>query len=215
MNELVEKYIGSDNVRVIIEAGACDCTDSIRLANQYPNAHVYTFECNPMQLPICRKAVEGNERITLTEKGLSDKEGDVTFYPINVHKTVTTHSNGNPGASSMFKASGKYPIEKYVQDETTVPVTTLDRFLDCNDIKYVDLMWLDAQGSELSILKGMGDRIANVKIIKTEVMFKDQYTGTPLFEDVKLFLESKGFIFVKLTDSYEWFGDALFVNKSL
>ena len=43
---------------------------------------------------------------------MSDKNGYIKFYPINPELTETTHKDGNIGASSMFKASGKYPIEK-------------------------------------------------------------------------------------------------------
>lgn len=215
MDDLIELYIGHDNVKTIIEAGACDCKDTLLMQEKFKNAHSYCFECNPTTLPLCREVAKNNQRITLIEKAVSEIDGDITFYPINTWKTVTTHKNGNPGASSMFKASGEYPIETYVQDEIKVPSITLKTACSDLNIREIDLMWLDAQGAELSILKGMGDMIDKVKIIKTEVEFKNQYEGAPLFDDVLEFLESKGFRFVRFLEKFEWFGDAIFIKESL
>jgi hypothetical protein len=130
-------------------------------------------------------------------------------------KTQTTHENGNPGASSLLKANPEYPIEKYVQNEITVPSTNLKTFLDERNIPEVDILWLDAQGSELGILKGLKDRLKDVKIIKTEVLFKEQYFGAPLFDELEEWLDANGFRFVRFLEKYEWFGDAVFINKNL
>jgi FkbM family methyltransferase len=216
MEELVDLYIGKENVKIIFEAGACDCEDSLKLAYDYPNSHVYAFECNPETLTICKGKLK--DMITLTEKAVSDVNGEVTFYPIDTKRTITSHTNGNPGASSMFKASGLYPIETYVQNEIKVPSITLKTFCEERHIDEIDLLWLDAQGAELKILKGLGEAISNVKIIKTEVEFKPQYTDAPLFEEVLEFLESKGFRFAKFlgnVDSESWFDDAIFINTKL
>lgn len=210
MEDIIETYIGE--VKTVIEAGACDCADSLVMSITYPKATIYAFECNPETLPICRTRT--NERIILTENAVSDIDGEITFYPIDTKLTVTTHQNGNPGASSMFKA-GNYPIEKYVQKEIKVQSTRLDTFMDSKKIDAVDLLWLDAQGAELKILKGLGDRLKDVKVIKTEVLFKEQYLNAPLFEEVETWLDENGFRFVRFLDKFEWFGDAVFINKNL
>lgn len=213
MEDIIETYIGKKNVKVIFEAGACDCNDTLGLALEFPNSHVYAFECNPETLPLCRNKV--SDRITLTEKAVTEHGGDVTFYPIDTKLTKTTHANGNPGASSLLKANPEYPIEKYVQKEITVPSTSLKTFCSEQNITDIDILWLDAQGTELSILKGLGDMLSKVKVIKTEVLFKEQYFGAPLFEEVEEWLDAHGFRFVRFLEKYEWFGDVVFINKNL
>lgn len=213
MEDIIETYIGKENVKVVFEAGACNCEDSLLMAFEYPNAHIYAFECNPETLPLCRK--NKNDRITLTEKAVSDFDGHAVFQPIDTKLTKTPHQDGNPGASSMFKANPEYPLETYVQ--TTVPVPTIKLKTFCNErnITDIDILWLDAQGSELAILKGLEDMLSHVKVIKTEVLFKEQYIGAPLFDEVEAWLDEHGFRFVRFLDRYEWFGDAVFVNKQL
>lgn len=204
---IVQQIIGAENIHVIVEAGANDCRDSLVLAELYPLAHIYSFEPNPNTIEKCREVIKNNDRITLTNAALSDKEGIVKFYPMNKEKTVTTHADGNQGASSLFKASGKYTIETYIQDEIEVECRTLYNFPP------IDLMWLDAQGAELMILKGLKEKINNVKIIHLEVNFLEQYSGQPLYEEVKKWLEESGFIFHSFFDKNDWFSDAIFVNK--
>jgi FkbM family methyltransferase len=196
---------------VIIEAGANDCQDTLRLEREYPDAKVYTFECNPKTVERCRKAVAGHPNILLTEKALSDTIGSIKFFPTNLD-TKTPHPDGNPGASSMFKASPEYPYEEYHQDEVSVDSTTLDEFCKQHEITTIDYMWLDAKGAELKILKGCK---IPIKKLHTEVNFKEQYLGQPLFEEVKSYLESRGMRFVGFGDKYDWFGDANFeLNES-
>lgn len=201
-----DKYFKRDEIKVIVECGSHKCEDTLELALTFPNAEVMTFECNPATIPICREKAEYNSRIHLIEKALTDHTGEVTFYPMNKEKTRTTWEDGNQGASSMFKASGKYPIETYVQDEITVPCVSLkDLFIQ------PDLMWLDAQGAELLILKGTD--LSKTKFIRCEVEFLEQYTGQPLYPEIKEYLGSQGFTFIGFSDEWEWFADAYFYKN--
>ncbi len=215
MDDLISLYIGKENVKTVIEAGALNCSDTLSMAFEFPNAHIYAFECNPDSVGVCKSAVEGNNRITLTPKALSDKAGTLTFYPIDTKKTTTIHADGNPGASSFFKANPDYTFEKYVQNEVLIEAITLEDFCKEKEIGEIDLIWLDAQGWELRILKGLGEKIKDVKMIKTEVLYKEQYIGAPLFDEVCEFLESKGFRPARKLDTYEWFGDVVFIRNDL
>lgn len=220
MEDLINTYIGKDNVKVVIEAGTLNCEDSVKLAQMFPNSHVYCFEPNPSQTHLCRTNVDvynllKGERISFYPKALGAKAGMAVFRPIDVKKTTTTHSDGNPGASSFFLANQDYPQEKYVQTETLVEVLTLEKFCKDNGITEIDALWLDAQSSELNILKGLGDMISKVKVIQTEVLFKPQYHEAPLFEEVDEWLEAHGFRFAQWVEKWDWFGNALYIRTNL
>jgi len=212
---VLRDFIPAHKVKTVFEMGAKDCSDTLALHDLYHGADVYAFECNPDTLPKCRKKVAGIERIHLTEKAVSDKTGSVTFYPIDTEKTKTPHRDGNPGASSMFKATGKYPKEQYVQKKVTVPAVSLSDFMDEKKIPGIDLLWLDTQGAEIKVLTGLKEKLAKVKVIHTEVNFMEIYAGQPLFEEVKAFLEKNGFEFICFTSKEEHFGDAVFVHSSI
>jgi FkbM family methyltransferase len=208
------RVLGADDIHTLIELGARDGRETAEFARRLPQAQIYAFECNPQTLPQCRSVVSGLDRVDLVEKAVADRDGPVSFFPIDPEKTETTWEDGNPGASSLLRASGKYPVETYAQREITVEGTTLRSFMQERDVAGVDLLWMDIQGAELMALDGLGDRIRDVKLIHTEVEFLEIYSGQPLFTDIKRFLNAAGFRLVAFTTMDVYSGDAVFANSA-
>jgi len=200
-------------ISVVFEFGARYCEDSLEFSKTFPESIIYSFECNPATLDKCREIVTQNNRIILIESAIGDFNGTTNFYPINKQKTLTTWSDGNQGASSLFKASGNYPIEKYVQDEIQVPIKTAYTFINEMNINQIDILWMDIQGAELIALKGFGDKLKDVKIIHTEVEFFEIYDKQPLFDDINKFLLKNDFLFYGFSYRGEFAADAIFINK--
>jgi len=212
---IAKKYLNKKNINIVVEIGARDCIETLDFYNLLHPKEIYTFECNPYTLPICREKVKGIKTIHLIEKAVCNKNGKINFYPIDQEKTITTWKDGNPGASSLFKASGKYPIEKYVQKEIKVEAIKLKSFFEENNIHEVDLLWVDIQGAELEALKGLGEKITNVKIMHIEANFFEIYMNQPLFNEIKKYLNKKGFLLLGFNSINDYFGDAIFVNKKI
>jgi FkbM family methyltransferase len=210
---IVYETLNIQDVRVILEVGARDCAETLDFHRVFPDAAIYTFECNPATLPACRRAIEGKSAIHLIEKAVTDRDGQVTFFPIDQEKTITGVPDGNPGASSLLLASPDYPEERYIQREITVEATTLKTFLVQYDIRHVDLLWMDIQGAELLALRGMQDRVKDLKIIHLEVEFFKIYQGQPLFPEIWAYLTDKGFAFLGFTVYSKFSADAVFVNR--
>jgi FkbM family methyltransferase len=195
----------------IIEVGSRDGNESKWFKLTYPKASVYAFECNPETILRCHnRSYEYGFHVI--ESAVSDKDGFRYFYQIDTQKTTTSHADGNPGASSLLKATGKYPPEQYVQNRIKVKTTRLDTFMAERGIPRIDILWMDAQGSELMVLKGLGKRINDVKMIHTEVEFFPIYERQPLFGDMDKFLKSKGFKFVTFTSRDTYAADALYIH---
>ena len=199
---------------VIVEVGAMTCEEAVSFKTVFPLSNVFSFECNPRNLDICRTNVAGTD-IHLIEQAVSDIDGKVSFYPPNPEKTITPYSNGNQGAASLLKASGKYPLETYVQDTIEVEATRLDTFMDKQNLPRIDILWMDIQGAELMALKGLGERIRDVGLIHLEVEFFEIYKDQPLFADIKQFLNQNGFHLLGFTTLSTYAGDAVFINKNL
>ena len=214
------KIISSDfptlEVKSIIELGARDCEETISLNHFYPQAQLFTFECNPEKLEQCRSNIKELKHVKLIEKAVSNKKGTVDFFQIDKVNTVTTWEDGNPGASSLFEASGKYTVEQYAQKKIQVVCTTLYDEIQAKNVLNADLMWMDIQGSELNALKGMKEHLKDVSIIHTEVEFMEIYKGEPLFWEVKKFLQENGFYLGYFTSFYKNLSaDAVFINQDL
>ena len=64
-----------------------------------------------------------------------------------------------------------------------------------NDIKKIDMLWLDMQGVELEVMKSAPNIMNSVKVVYTEVDFVEAYKGQALWPELRSWLESQGFIF--------------------
>jgi FkbM family methyltransferase len=212
---LVDRHLDREAIHTIVEAGARDCAETIAFRTFFPDARIFAFECNPQTLPLCRTAAAGLTGVELVERAVSDVDGKVSFFAIDPERTETTWPDGNPGASSLLRASGKYPLERYVQREIGVESTRLDTFLDLRNVATVDLLWLDIQGAELMALRGAGERLRDVKLVHAEVEFLEIYSGQPLFGEVRRYLRDHGFLFVGFTAYGEFSADAVFVNSAV
>ncbi len=205
------------SIQTIVEIGARDCTETLLFYDAFPKASIFTFECNPETLPICRDKVMNKKAIELIEKAVvaDDQAGFVTFYQIDTQATRTTWADGNPGASSLLKTTGTYPIEEYVQKSIEVPATTLKRFFEEKSLSTIDLLWMDIQGAELMALEGAAEHLEKIGIIHSEVSFFDIYENQPRFELLKKFLNQKGFDAVEFTHFGAYSADCIFVNRRL
>ncbi len=76
-----------------------------------------------------------------------------------------------------------------------------------------EYLCVDVQGAEVRALRGLGERIHQVKWACVEVNSKPHYEGCAQLEDVDEFMDSIGFSRVALDihKKYGW-GDALYVN---
>lgn len=200
---------------IIFDVGARDGKESIEFSLKFPEARVVAFECHPDLLPRCRTALAGHPRIELAPFAVSKRSGTIAFYPIDHARSRVKSPDGNPGASSILRASGKYPSESYVQSETVVSSIRLDDFCDRNQISHPDLIWMDIQGAELEALQSLGARLDRAAMMHIEVEFMEIYSGQPLFRDIRAFLRAKDWTFAGFTSYSRYFADAIFVNTRL
>ena len=217
-------YIKKENINCIFELGSRDCNDSITLSNEF-NCPVIAFECNPDCIQECKKTLKLNKscKINLVEKAVHEENKIVNFRPFN------RQTYDNIGASSLFEIDfitnrPKCDVDygkKNVQNLIEVEAIRLDKYIDETGYK-PDLICMDIQEAELIALKGLGDKIKDVKYIIFETSFVNTYTGGCIFLDIHNYLEANNFKFVKSnlkdrefpqknSDTYSFF-DCLYIN---
>tara|TARA_B100001939_G_scaffold128063_3_gene110975 strand:- start:6085 stop:6738 length:654 start_codon:yes stop_codon:yes gene_type:complete len=200
---LFEKNLDGDSISTIVELGSRDGDDAIRLRDRL-DARVVSFECNPEAVLRCESKLGPQQNIRFVPLGVWDENTTIPFYPV---------VNGNTGASSAFTANHDYPYETpYKQEEVEVEVVRLEDWWKENETVDIDLLCMDLQGSELKALQGAGDLLHSIDYIISEVQTKRLYHDTPLFSDIKDFLEPYGFVVKEMVPVNSWFGDALFVR---
>jgi len=179
--------------KTIVDIGANDGTDSVRLASAFPNSMVYSFE------PVEKLKGKRLPNIRFHNLALGDYDGVSTFY-----------SNENSKVNSLFYS--KYFKSKEIQ----VPISRMDTFAKNHNIGIIDIVWIDAQQGELKVLKGFGSLLKDVSIIYTEVCYKPYYENGVLYRKLRDYIEKRGFIMVynrPLINSPH--GSAIFINKKM
>jgi FkbM family methyltransferase len=182
----------------------------------FPDSRIYSFEPNPAVLSDLSQNLKYCSNVTIVPKAINSFDGTCSFFAIDPARTITTHPDGNLGASSLFLASGEYDdIERYEQIEISVNCVRLDTFLSSCGIDRVDAIWMDIQGAELTALRSLGtDLLETTLVIQTELKSKEIYHGQDMADDVIPFLTNSGFEIVSTSGHSSFAADYLFLRTS-
>jgi FkbM family methyltransferase len=91
-----------------------------------------------------------------------------------------------------------------------VDVITLESFIEEHNIPYITYLHVDAQGSDLNVLKGLGSKLHLVQggaveaAIKYNVIYKNQC----MIDEVVNFLEQNNFEIVRIEPNDQWNNEA-------
>ena len=219
---------GITDIKVILDIGSRDTLESIALAERYTNAKVYAFEPNPATLDQCynhlaNASLDVRERITLVRKAACEVDGIVKFFPLDHKAMAAAHGPGwhspNDGMSSLLpiipNMESLATLHKIIQKEIEVVGCRIDTWCKQNFIGKVDLIWMDVQGAELYVLKGMPNILKTVRGICTEVGLKPYYQGHTLQPDITNYLAKFNINQALLGgwSSYnEWECDAIYIK---
>lgn len=146
--------------KIIFDVGANNGDSFFELARRDPSVSVYAFEPTPEMCRIIQEKIKGFDNYVLIEKAVSDFEGVAVFH---------VAGQADWGCSSLLEFSEKSRTEwpgrtDFVKtDEIEVEVIRLDRFVKENGILKIDYLHIDTQGSDLKVLKGLGDQLGLVQ----------------------------------------------------
>lgn len=134
-----------DEVRTIIDVGACEGLFAFRMAKQFPSAVVHCFEpFQEMADLIGRGAIENSlvDQIKVHPLAVGATEGFVKFM-----------ASDSPDAGEVMSCAES--------DPEAMRATTLDRFVSSQQLELSqrDLIKIDAEGADLNVLKGGEDLI--------------------------------------------------------
>lgn len=180
---------------ILFDVGANDGSAWLSHLNaDQNNTLVYMFEPTPSLCSSIKNRYAGLKNWSLIEKAVSSFDGKATF-------NVQGIDNG--GCSSLLAFSKdlaeKYPSTSLWALKHThsieVEVITLNYFLKQNpEIDHIDYLHIDAQGSDLNVLKGCSEYIDIVEKGQIEAAYNaPMYEGSPSYIECVDWLESKGF----------------------
>lgn len=196
----------------IIEAGASDGVDTYNLSKRFKTHRIFAIEPVIEQYRHLQSFLNSSEMISLFNLALADKRG---FTEINIGSDETS-TLGGMGSSSLLiptKHSAEFPQIKFHKRQRVESVT-IHEFAKDNDIDFVDLLWLDLQGLEYSVIQSSSEWIKkHVNCIHLELNRISLYEGAPKSRVVEKYIKSLGFL--KCIDRVGiTSGNALFFNNS-
>jgi FkbM family methyltransferase len=206
------KYIKHIKNPVILDAGAADGSDTIKFAKMLPNASIYAFEPVAMNYKVMVQQVSKYPNVKTYKMALADYDGE---SEINVSEN-TNQSDAIASSSSLLAPQEHLKIHPHITfpKKEVVPVVTLDSWAKEEDIKHIDVLWLDMQGMEYNVLKSSTKIIHTVQVIYTEVSLMKMYENSILYDEYRKWLNSMGFEVVKEELLWKDMGNVLFVRKN-
>lgn len=191
-----ERFLGkmNENMKTIFEVGARYGDETLEMSRHFTGAKLYSFECNPNTVELCRSKLEGRENIYFNSIALGNENSQLPFY---------AYVQNNDGASSFYRridGNETQKINGYIKTKKLVD------FMKDKEIDSIDLLCMDVQGYELNILKGAEDKIKNIKYIIMEepnptinekYLPKNTYSkyiGSPNPQEISNFMTNNNFI---------------------
>lgn len=205
---------------IILDIGACEGEETIKFSNKYPNSKILTFEPVPANSNIIKKNLKkyGVNNAELFELALSDSDGKADLFLSSGNPDTRKKDDWDYGnkSSSLFEPGETKKIHPWLKFENKIEVTTatLNTILKGKEIKWVDFIYMDVQGAELKVLKGLKSYLYRTKAIWLEVEKVELYKDQPLKKDIERFMKGNGFYLAKNTVN-NIAGDQLYLNSRL
>ena len=181
---------------VLLEAGAANGYDTLKLSKAMPNAMIYAFEPVSRSFKMLEKRVKNRRNVKYYNLALGKSDGKDFIYLSKNEKEF----NDIAASSSLLKPNDSmreiFPDLSFEEKEE-VNIKTIDSWAKENGVDHIDAMWLDMQGLELDTLKASPIIMETVKVIYTEVNIKEIYKGSGLYDDYKSWMLSLGFKVIK------------------
>jgi len=125
----------------VIDVGANIGIYTLLASNQVGvNGHVYAFEPAHRAYIKLKNNIEINNFLNITpiRSGVSDYDGETIF---------------NVCDDDAYNSLGRSPMRK-VKSTETIKIVTIDKFVQLNNIKKIDVIKVDTEGAEYLVFKG-------------------------------------------------------------
>lgn len=212
----IEKYIKNNlnvDIDVVFDVGCYKGSFIDIIKNIYKaNCKIYAFEAETKIFDKLNR-YKDHKNINIYNFGISDKDGSLELNVSHQEGTSTFSSVNHNSKYLNFKS--KVLREEVFSKKQRIEVQKIDSFCEKNNIKKIDLLKIDTEGHEMSVLSGAEKSIKNIKIILLEVSNHDMYLN---YDNKKIddFLINNNFKFIKYfrTPFQKW-EDRIYVNKKL
>lgn len=203
MDKIADVAALAPDLRVAIDVGANIGQTAAELCAAFRGCQIVSFEPVPATFAALKTNTAAYPNVRCVQAALGDAEGEavMTADPLSLLNTLNT--SGRPDAHTI-----------------SVPVTTLDAYCASAGIDRLDLLKIDTEGYEMSVLRGarrlLESGAIRLVLAECEFTYNAQSPHGDFFE-IAAFLMPMGFRVVAFyaggVDGYGWrWGDVLFMR---
>lgn len=200
--QLLESLYSTSSTYSIFIVGASNCDELMSLRHTSSIGSVVVFE--PV-IPTPPRLLQNISRYFpnahLIPSAAGSFEGTVEFWSTTIQGTSSTLKPSRLTSYHGVEIASNYPVHQ----------TTVDK-VSSNLAISPDILWIDVQGAETSVLQGSSSVLKSVTYVLIEVSLSEPtYVDGSLFDDIFPILTSAGLTLVGLNvDARDLTGNALF-----
>lgn len=134
--------------KIIVDVGAFDGVNCVRLARKFPNSFTYAIEPCPKNFKVLCYNTKRHKNIKPVQVALSDKDGEEVLFTTRdyKHKSVSSQSN------SLYE---DFLFDKNNEGKNeSVKTMTFDSFCRKENIQHIHLLKMNCEGGEYKIFGG-------------------------------------------------------------
>lgn len=174
---------------VIFDVGAYRGDVAALYRQLFPRAVIHCFEPFPESFKLVSARMKGDARVFCHELAVAEETGTALL-----NSNLFAPSNSllpSDMSASVYWGEGVLDTVGHVQ----VGTVSVDGFCRQEGISHIDILKVDAQGTEFNILLGAGEMLARegISLIYTELLTGPSYVGQHKPHEVLALLDSFGY----------------------
>jgi FkbM family methyltransferase len=201
MEKLIRIAGGLDVVKTVIDVGANDGADSLPYARLYPAIRFIAVEPTPELARRLESESETLDNYTVVPCAIGRADGEASF---NIRRSSVHNSLEAIDESNVARAG--IALETYeLRDRVSVPVRTLESLCDELMVEEIDVLHVDAQGSDMDVLVSAGELLQTVRAGVVEVGRRlNLYSNSVGRRELIRFLSRNGLRVVTIDANDQW-----------
>lgn len=174
---------------IIFDVGACVGNISEQYTKLFENSQVHAFEPYTQSFLKLQEKATKNIKIKANKLALSNVKGE-QILNINSFDPTNSLLDSHEKASYYW---GKKLLDTVEQEK--VGVETIDSYCKKENIKKIDILKLDTQGTEYKVLEGAKKMLLKnaISLIYMEIILVDTYIGQKTLPEITDFMDSFGY----------------------